>query len=49
VGDGSDRLMAGHNMPNISMAAYPWLDSLPRISARTVLLPNMVITIEPGM
>jgi hypothetical protein len=50
VGDGSDRLnlLSGHESPNPWIAAYSRKDSVP-IATGTALLPNMVITIEPGM
>ena len=49
VGDGSDRLnlFSGHRSANTWMAAYLHLD--PVMSTGTTLLPNMVITVEPGM
>jgi len=51
VGDGSDRLnlFSGHKSANIWMAAYLNKHSDPVMSTGTTLLPNMVITIEPGM
>jgi Xaa-Pro dipeptidase len=51
VGDGSDRLglLAGHNLPSPWAAAYSRRDPFQQIFMGTALLPNMVITIEPGM
>jgi Xaa-Pro dipeptidase len=50
VGDGSDRLnlLSGHRSPSPCIAAYSKNNSVP-VTTGTVLLPNMVITIEPGM
>jgi Xaa-Pro dipeptidase len=49
VGDGSNRLAFESNSPNAWMMGHSGRKSVPNISASTVLLPNMVITIEPGM
>jgi Xaa-Pro dipeptidase len=51
VGDGSDRLnlLSGHRSANTWVAAYSNEHLDPVMPTGTTLLPNMVITIEPGM
>ena len=51
VGDGSDRLdlLSGQKSVNPWISAYSKEDLDTIMSTGTTLLPNMVITIEPGM